>query len=280
MLKVNKKLSLFHQDELNCVMISRSIIFLFTLTNAAFQGFSQSKTLPAEATPFVLSGYEMMDYITGDLNGDKRADAILILRTPGEDSIFEDTLLRPFIILLRQPNGKLKKEKQSDNMVMCRHCGGIFGDPYEETKIYDKGFTINFYGGSNLRWMYQYTFTYNATKKNWLLNKEMLGNYATTDPEMNIKEVNIGAAELEGINFDNFNAGALYEDSKWKVIAAKTYFYDSPGLNNKPRKAYLLKGDEVIGIRQLKNFVEISFQNKKEQFTTGYVLKKDLSKIK
>jgi len=261
-------------------MILRSVIIGFILSNAAFQGFSQSKTLPAEAKPFVLKGYEMMDYLTGDLNGDKKADAILILKTVGEDTLFEDDLVRPFIILLRQVNGKLKQEKRSDNMILCRRCGGVFGDPYEAAAIDNNGFTINFYGGSAERWMYQYTFSYSPAKKNWLLSKEVRGNFRAEDPEMKIKEVTIEAAELEGINFDNFNASPPYEDSRWKVIAAKTFFFDSPGISNKPRKGYLVKGDVVIGIRELKNFVEVSFQNNKEQFTTGYVMKKDLVKTK
>jgi len=261
-------------------MFFRRIIFLFTLVNAAFQAFSQSPILPEEAKPFVANGYEMLDYITGDLNGDKRADAILILRVPGEDTLLDDTPLRPLILLMRQPNGKLKQEKRSDNIIMCRHCGGLFGDPYEDTKIYDNGFTIDFYGGGNWRWSYQYTFSYSAAKKNWLLSKEMLGSFRADDPEMKMTEVNIGAAELEGINFDNFKPGTTYEDSRWKVTAAKTFFFDNPAIGNKPRKGYLLKGDVVTGIRKLKNFLEISFQNSKEHFTTGYVLKKDLIKIK
>ena len=242
-------------------MIFRRTISLLILANAAFQGFSQSPILPLEAKLFVANGYEMMDYVTGDLNGDKKADAILILKVPGEDTLFDDALKRPFIVLLRQANGKLKQGKRNDNMILCRHCGGLFGDPYEECKIYDNGFTINFYGGSRQRWMYRYTFNYNTARRNWLLSKEVQGSFRDDDSVMNIKEVNIEAAELEGINFDNFKAGSAYEDSRWKVIAAKTFFFDSPGIGNKPRKGYLVKGNEVIGIRQLKNFVEVSFRN-------------------
>jgi hypothetical protein len=65
---------------------------------------------------------------------------------------------------------------------------------------------------------------------------------------------------------------------KWKVTAAKTFFYDSPKLGSKPRKGYLLKGDNITVLRLLKNFVEVSFENSKNQFSTGYVLKKDLEK--
>jgi len=34
----------------------------------------------------------------------------------------------------------------------------------------------------------------------------------------------------------------------------------------------------VTGIRQLKNFIEVSFDNGKGVFTDGYILKKDLEK--
>ena len=57
------------------------------------------------------------------------------------------------------------------------------------------------------------------------------------------------------------------------------FFYDNPKLGSKPRKGYLLKGNEASQIRVLKNFVEISFENGKGQFSSGFVLKKDVEKI-
>ena len=260
-------------------MIFNKTIFLFILANAAFQSFSQSKALPAEAKSFVLKGYEMMDYVTGDLNGDKRADAILILKVKGEDTVNDDAN-RPFIILIRQPNGKLKSERRNDSAIMCYHCGGVFGDPYESTSIENNGFTLNFYGGSNDRWGYTYFFSYDAKTKNWALIKEKDVSYRSTDPENTTQETTIGAAELEGISIRNFNSSPAYNDDKWKVSAAKTFFYNDPRIGSKPRKGYLMKNDVVAGIRELKNFVEVSFENGNEQFTTGYALKKDLVKIK
>ena len=260
-------------------MFFRGITFLFILANAAFQGFSQSKELPAEAKSFVVKGYEMMDYITGDLNADKKADAILVLKIKGEDTM-TDEVNRPFIILIRQSNGKLKLEKRNDSAVMCYHCGGIFGDPYESTTIANGGFTLNFYGGSNDRWGYDYFFSYDAKKKNWMLVKEKDVSYRSTDPENTTVESSIGAAELEGISIDNFNSSPPYNVDKWKVVAAKTFFYSDPRIGSKPRKGYLMRNDVVTGIRELKNFVEVSFENSKEQFSIGYVLKKDLIKIK
>lgn len=252
-------------------------IALWAIANT---GNAQDKVLPAEAKPFVAKGYEMMDYITGDLNGDKRPDAILILKVPGEDTGTSDMPERPFLLLLRQSNGKLKAEKRNDRMILCRQCGGVFGDPYVDTKISRNSFIINFYGGSNWRWDYVYTFRYDAASKNWLLMDEKQENYQSGDPEKTMKVTHIGAAELAGINFDNFNATPSYDDSKWKVVSAKTFFYDNPGIGSKHRKGYLLQGNTVTGIRELKNFVEVSFENAKENITEGYVLKKDLVKLK
>ena len=64
------------------------------------------------------------------------------------------------------------------------------------------------------------------------------------------------------------------------MIVVKAYFYDNPKLGTRPRKGYLLKGDQVTGIRHLKNFIEVSFENKKQEFTTGYILKTNLQQIR
>lgn len=85
---------------------------LLLLTISIFSANGQTKSLPAEAKAFVPKGYEMMDYIAGDLNGDKKADAILILKIVGEENSTADESTRPLIILTRQANGKLKQEKE------------------------------------------------------------------------------------------------------------------------------------------------------------------------
>jgi len=64
------------------------------------------------------------------------------------------------------------------------------------------------------------------------------------------------------------------------VMPVKTFFYDSPKLGSKPRKAYLLKGNIATCIRLLKNFIEVSFENTKGEITSGYILRKDLAPIK
>jgi hypothetical protein len=69
----------------------------------------QEIMLPEEVTSFVTAGLQTLDFKTGDLNGDKLQDAILILKNTGEDTLITDDLPRPLLILIRQTNNKLKE---------------------------------------------------------------------------------------------------------------------------------------------------------------------------
>ena len=257
----------------------RRLSFLFFYINVLlFSSFSQPVTLPDEAKPFLLKDHEVLDYVIGDLNTDKRADAILILKPLGEDSAFDKEPLRPFLILIRESNGKLKQVLRNDRVVMCRQCGGVFGDPYQETTISNNGFRISFYGGSSWRWAYQYEFVYRPARNNWYLVLETQSSFHSVDPERTEKETKIKESELGEISIAGFNSQQNYEDSRWKVIVAKTFFYNSPDASTQPRKAYLLKGNIATGIRQLKNFIEVNFDNG-QSITTGYILRKHLEKL-
>jgi hypothetical protein len=240
---------------------------------------SQPPITQPEIDPFIPTGYETLDYVAGDLNGDKKKDGLLILKASGEDSVMEEELPRPLIVLIRQADGKLKQVLRNDKAIMCRRCGGVFGDPYEGVQVFDKGFSLSFYGGSNWRWGYTYEFVYRPLKKNWYLVKESQSSFHSGDPETTMKSTEINETELGEIPLDKFNSSPVYEDSKWKVKAVKTFFYDSPKLGSKPRKGYLMKGNIASGIRLFKNFIEVSFENSKGTFTSGYILRKDLQKL-
>ncbi len=251
------------------------VVFIFCAAKIK----AQDKILPAEAKPFVLPNHEMLDYIIGDLNGDKKLDAILILRSLQEDTITDEDHDRPLLILIRQANGKLKAEKRNDNLVMCRQCGGVFGDPYDNTEIKNNGFTISFYGGSTWRWGYQYRFDYKPAKKDWYLVREKQESFQSGDPETTMKECIIEETELGEVPIAKYTDQTEGATSHWKVIADKSFFYDNPKIGSKPRKGYLVKGDKADAIRELKNFVFISFGDSKSRYSSGYILKKDLQKV-
>jgi hypothetical protein len=251
--------------------------FLLILLHSAS---AQDKTLPDELIPFIIKDHEVLDLATGDLNGDKKPDAILILKRVGEDSLLEEDHVRPLLLLVRQENGQLKQMLRNDSAIMCRRCGGIFGDPYQQTDIHDNGLSLYFYGGSSWRWATQYDFTWRPALNTWLLARESKGSFNAGDPEMTMKETLFKEAELGEISISRFRYEAPYEDSRWKVNAAKTFFYESPQLGSKPGKGYLVKGNTVTGIRHLKNFIEVSYDNGKAVITQGYILRKDLLRLR
>jgi hypothetical protein len=255
----------------------KMIVCLFL--SVVFAGYARAQAeLSPELRPFLLPGYFALDSRSGDLNGDGKKDAILILKRDDEDSLMEEEPVRPFLILIRDGRGQLKQSVRNDSLVMCRYCGGVFGDPYADLEISNKGFTIFFYGGSGWRWSYDYRFNYDAVKKDWYLAKETLNSFQSGDPENTREETIITKEELGNISVRDFSAGHNYEYSAWTVTAPKSYFYNTPKLGSTPRKGYVVKGNTVSVSRVLKNFVWASYETANGEISSGFLLKKDLRK--
>lgn len=261
---------------------------LFILLTALFISVqpvtAQQKDLarpPAGSTAFIPKGYELLDYETGDLNGDGRSDVVLVLKHVNEDSMDMDEPdnARPLMLLTRQANNKLTLAARNDELVMCKQCGGIFGDPYEGLTVGKNMLTINFYGGSAWRWSVEYQFKYDAVAKNWMLEKETNSYYHNADPDKMkttvYKRDELGKVSLAGMGAQTGECSK----GRYKVTVPKTYFYDQPSLNSKPRKAYLVSGDVVSCNRQTANFVLVYFTNAKDQSTEGFILKKHLAVV-
>jgi hypothetical protein len=240
----------------------------------------QDAVIPDEIKPFLLKGYEILSLDTADLNNDKLRDAILVIRNPAEDSSYDERMIRPLLLLIRQKDGKLKQVVRNNDAIMGRHDGGMMGDPWAGMSVLKNGFGLAFYGGSSWRWAYYYEFRWNKLKKNWFLMKEESSHFNSGDMEGTMRSTEIDASELGEIGIDRFRPDLGYEESKWKVIAMKTFFYDNPAAGSKPRKGYLVKGNTCTASRQLKNFVLVDFDNGKGEITSGYILKKDLVRLK
>ena len=141
-----------------------------------------SITLSANLKTFVPAGYSALDTAGGDLNRDSFPDIILILRRTGEDTINVDSAIkRPLLILTGQPDGSLKLAARNDNAVLCYHCGGAMGDPYQETVIKKGYFSLEFYGGAADRWARTITFKYVSADSSWYLHKDSHDSFNATD---------------------------------------------------------------------------------------------------
>lgn len=258
-----------------------ALVAAFLVLAAAAQ--DTEKTLPKELQPLVPKGYQMLDLVKGDLNGDKLQDYLLILKKKGEDTMTFDNpdwdADRPLLLILRQSNGTLKTAVTNSEIVMCRNCGGAMGDPYMGMTVTTGTFSLEFYGGSSWKWGETITFRYDRVKKNWYLHTHHITSFHGLDPENTTEDITISRSEAGNISLEKYRSEYNSDTSQWQVKAAKTYFYESPVPGSKPRKGYLLKGDVVKGFKTFTNFIQCSFENDKGTTTLGFILRKDLVRV-
>lgn len=262
----------------------RTVLFVFSfIAIFIFVSNAQDKQLPKELTPFVPAGKEMLDFSKADLNGDGRADYILILKMAGEDTLsFDNTnwdAQRTLLLLTRQSNNKLKQAASNNELVLCRHCGGAMGDPYMGLSSKPGEFTLEFYGGSSWKWGQTITFHYDKVKKNWYIFRDIANSSHPEEDRYVETQAIMERAEIGDITLQQYTINYNQDTSSYRVKAAKTFFYESPQLKSKPRKGYLLKGDIIKSYKRFSHFIECSFTGSNGSITTGYILKKDLELV-
>lgn len=127
--------------------------------------------------PFVEKNTTALAVEQGDLNGDGREDAVIVLEPQDEEAP------RPLLILVSDANGKLKLAKRSANAAFCRTCGGMMGDPFAGVRVEKNRFTIQHYGGSSWRWSAEFTFGWSKRDQSWQLVRVEKHSFHASDPE-------------------------------------------------------------------------------------------------
>lgn len=260
-------------------IISTLIVFVSIL----FSVQAQNPAVPEDLRPFILNGYEVMDFAKNDMNGDRLEDYILILKIKGEDTLTYENekpdAARPLLLIIRQADKSLKHVLTNNELVYCKQCGGVMGDPYQSITTKPGEFTLDFYGGSSWRWSDNYTFRYDKIKKDWFLQSHYSTSFQSGDPDNTTETTVINRSETDDVTLKQFSQYYNADSSSWKVNAVKANFYASPDLKTKPKKAYLVKGNAITSFKQFKNFVQCSFTNSKGTTTSGFLLKKDLQLV-
>lgn len=112
---------------------------------------------------FVPRGYDTMRTATGDLDKDGRDDAVLVLRDKREDTAADGNPIldhsRLLVVLFKTDAG-WELAATGGEVVMCKQCGGVFGDPFSDVVIHKGILVVDHYGGSNWRWTYSTKFRY------------------------------------------------------------------------------------------------------------------------
>ncbi|HRD54252.1 MAG TPA: hypothetical protein PKY96_16560 [Flavobacteriales bacterium] len=89
---------------------------------------------------------------------------------------------RPFLLYERMSDGRRVLQMRNDSIILCRTCGGVFGEPYEGIEFKDDTLLIRHYGGSSWRWAIMQWFVPGADYS-WPLVRRREINYSVFDPD-------------------------------------------------------------------------------------------------
>ena len=149
------------------------IFFLFFFSKL----FSQTENVSL----FIPKNYDTLSggFAKGDLNKDGVSDIVLALNHKMEkeeiENIDDDSIpSRLLIILLGSKNGYIEST-ESKTALLCKDCGGVFGDPFAGVSIEKNILIIYHYGGSNWRW--SITDRFRFQNNNWYLIGETKSSY-------------------------------------------------------------------------------------------------------
>lgn len=119
-------------------------------------------TLPAtgrELSDFVAEGWELMDSVELDYNGDGITDYVGVQETSPDEGYYVDCF-RILFAIVSEGAGQYRLDFQDENLIRTRTEGGVFGDPYEPLTAEGASFTTHAFGGSAWKWSEANTYTY------------------------------------------------------------------------------------------------------------------------
>jgi len=149
---------------------------------------------------FIPSGYDTLMVAKGDLNNDQLEDLALVLKSKKEDDKDADPNVEPpgrLLVLLFKTADGYKTAMKLDSAILCKQCGGVFGDPFADMTIKKNVLTINHYGGSAWRWELTHRFRYQQN------DFYMIGetNYSYWDVKMCNKAGDFAGTDLKDVNY-------------------------------------------------------------------------------
>jgi len=164
-----------------------TVLYGSLLALPVFAGAASADTgkPPAELDRFVARGESLLAFEQADLNGDGLRDVVFIVEpVQASDAVQnEDEGIRTLRIAIRAPDGSLKVVKESSRVVLCRRCGGVFGDPFAELSASKNTFEVGHYGGSSWRWSNSYTFKYSKRDTTWQLVSVDESSFHVAEPD-------------------------------------------------------------------------------------------------
>jgi hypothetical protein len=149
-------------------------------------GFGQSVT-GHPLHYFLPKDYVILDSAQGDINNDGIDDFVVALKSVYENTDTETA--RPLLLLIGTKTGGYTLFASNDSVVLCKNCGGVFGDPYEGITIKKGFFEINHRGGSRFRWTRNISFRFKPGRNEFILYRDAGISYDDANPDKNIRQV-------------------------------------------------------------------------------------------
>jgi len=156
-------------------------LFLFSFLLLLVKANAQSTdtvfpliTKGKKITDLIPKGWDTLTSVHSfDFNNDMLQDKVMILRSKKDTSMGD--MMQVLLILQGTRKGYIVSG-YSKGTVMCKECGGAFGDPFSDLAVDGKALTIDHYGGSSERWSFSSTFTYFAQTNKWMLTHSENGS--------------------------------------------------------------------------------------------------------
>ena len=186
------------------------IFFLFSVSSACGQA--------ANIQSFIPKDYDTLygGLVKGDLNKDGVDDAVLALYHKMEEQDAEkidtDSIPPRLLIILFGTAKGYVQSATSSAVLLCKHCGGVFGDPFSGITIEKNVLTISHYGGSSWRWSIDDKFRFQNNE--WYLIGETKYSYWDVEHCDTLDE--FAGTDYEDINFvtGQYEIKKISEDCK------------------------------------------------------------------
>ena len=138
-------------------------------------GRSQKPAIPEKGislSDFVPSGWSILKTASVKFNNDTLTDYVMVLNHNNEDDMPNTNRI---LLIVYRTNEGYSRSCVSYEAVMCKDCGGVFGDPFEGIEIKKNVLWVYHYGGSSWRWSYTHKFRYQ--NGDWLLIGKTVHHY-------------------------------------------------------------------------------------------------------